>query len=136
MYAVFFVCKQRKCVCLYSENLTRHTSRETTCTVTAHVPNSVLLGIFGPKQGSYIRSTVILSPEHPQYRLCSYTDVYVSLPSLPPSADNWSVKAKRRNTTGTGRMKHLLSVQRRFRNGFREGTQAKSQKRRAQKTES
>ena len=49
--------------------------------------------------------------------------------------DNWSVKAKRRHTTGTGRMKHLRVVQRRFRNGFREGTQAKSQKRRAQKTD-
>ncbi|CAI8012656.1 Probable 60S ribosomal protein L37-A [Geodia barretti] len=48
---------------------------------------------------------------------------------------NWSVKAKRRHTTGTGRMKHLRVVQRRFRNGFREGTQAKSQKRRAQKTD-
>ena len=54
--------------------------------------------------------------------------------SIP--ADNWSVKAKRRHTTGSGRMKHLRSVQRRFRNGFREGTQAKSQKRRSQKAES
>jgi hypothetical protein len=31
------------------------------------------------------------------------------------------VKAIRRKTTGTGRMKHLRSVQRRFKNGFREG---------------
>lgn len=36
-------------------------------------------------------------------------------------ADNWSVKAKRRKTTGTGRMRHLKVVRRRFRNGFREG---------------
>ncbi|KAI1905271.1 hypothetical protein AGOR_G00014390 [Albula goreensis] len=35
---------------------------------------------------------------------------------------NWSVKAKRRSTTGTGRMRHLKVVYRRFRNGFREGT--------------
>ncbi|XP_028404559.1 probable 60S ribosomal protein L37-A [Dendronephthya gigantea] len=41
---------------------------------------------------------------------------------------NWSVKAQRRRTTGTGRMKHLKIVQRRFKNGFREGVQAKSKK--------
>jgi large subunit ribosomal protein L37e len=29
--------------------------------------------------------------------------------------DNWSVKAKRRRTTGTGRMRHLKKVFRRFR---------------------
>uniref|UniRef100_A0A669Q2Z0 Ribosomal protein L37 n=1 Tax=Phasianus colchicus TaxID=9054 RepID=A0A669Q2Z0_PHACC len=28
---------------------------------------------------------------------------------------NWSAKAKRRNTTGTGRMRHLKKVYRRFR---------------------
>ncbi len=38
---------------------------------------------------------------------------------------NWSVKAKRRHTTGTGRMSHLKNVNRRFRNGFREGTTPK-----------
>ncbi|KAK9408585.1 large ribosomal subunit protein eL37 [Vipera latastei] len=38
---------------------------------------------------------------------------------------NWSAKAKRRNTTGTGRMRHLKKVYRRFRNGFREGTAPK-----------
>nr|CAD7444854.1 unnamed protein product [Timema bartmani] len=35
--------------------------------------------------------------------------------------NNWSVKAKRRKTTGTGRMRFLKIVRRRFRNGFREG---------------
>lgn len=39
--------------------------------------------------------------------------------------DNWSEKAKRRRTTGTGRMRHLKLVHRRFKNGFREGTVAK-----------
>lgn len=36
-------------------------------------------------------------------------------------ADQWGQKAIRRKTTGTGRMKHLKLVQRRFRNGFQEG---------------
>ena len=44
---------------------------------------------------------------------------------------NWSVKANRRKTTGTGRMRHLKKVYRRFRNGFQEGKQAKSLKRKA-----
>ncbi len=36
-------------------------------------------------------------------------------------ADNWAEKAKRRNTTGTGRMRYLKTLPRRFKNGFREG---------------
>ena len=35
--------------------------------------------------------------------------------------DNWSVKAIRRKTTGTGRMRYLRNVPRRFKSGFREG---------------
>ncbi|XP_062064749.1 large ribosomal subunit protein eL37-like [Lepus europaeus] len=38
---------------------------------------------------------------------------------------NWSAKAKRQNTTGTGRMRHLKIVYRRFRHGFHEGTTPK-----------
>ncbi|XP_077670553.1 large ribosomal subunit protein eL37-like [Eretmochelys imbricata] len=37
----------------------------------------------------------------------------------------WTAKAKRCNTTGTDRMRHLKNVYRRFRNGFREGTTPK-----------
>lgn len=45
--------------------------------------------------------------------------------------DNWAKKAIRRRSQGTGRMSYLKHVQRRAKNGFREGTQAKSVKRRA-----
>ncbi|XP_052067132.1 60S ribosomal protein L37-like [Mytilus californianus] len=48
-----------------------------------------------------------------------------------PSHYNWSVKAKRRHTTGTGRMRHMKKVFRRFRNGFREGTTPKPKRRSA-----
>ncbi|TFJ80176.1 hypothetical protein NSK_008483 [Nannochloropsis salina CCMP1776] len=41
---------------------------------------------------------------------------------------NWSEKAKRRKTTGTGRTAHLKSLPRRFKNGFREGTAAPAKK--------
>jgi large subunit ribosomal protein L37e len=37
-------------------------------------------------------------------------------------------KALRRRTEGTGRMRYKKSMARRFKNGFREGTQAKSAK--------
>ncbi|KAJ3415674.1 60S ribosomal protein L37A [Chytridiales sp. JEL 0842] len=37
----------------------------------------------------------------------------------------WSNKGKRRKTTGTGRMRYLKTISRRFKNQFREGTQAK-----------
>ncbi|KAF5014677.1 hypothetical protein F66182_14257 [Fusarium sp. NRRL 66182] len=35
---------------------------------------------------------------------------------------NWSEKAKRRKTTGTGRMRYLKTVDRKFQNGFQTGT--------------
>merc|ERR1719253_1342057 len=35
---------------------------------------------------------------------------------------NWAAKAKRRRTTGSGRMRYMKHVPRRFKNGFREGT--------------
>nr|XP_039335726.1 60S ribosomal protein L37-like [Saimiri boliviensis boliviensis] len=35
---------------------------------------------------------------------------------------NWTAKATRQNTTGTGRMRHLKIVSCRFRHGFHEGT--------------
>ncbi|XP_033054669.1 60S ribosomal protein L37-like [Trachypithecus francoisi] len=38
---------------------------------------------------------------------------------------NCSAKAKRRNTTRTGRMRHLKTVDCRFRHGFHEGTPPK-----------
>nr|AAZ23857.1 ribosomal protein L37 [Sterkiella histriomuscorum] len=44
---------------------------------------------------------------------------------------NWAKKAIRRRSQGTGRMSYLKHVQRRAKNGFREGTKAQSVKRKA-----
>mmetsp|Transcript_14347 Transcript_14347/g.20017 ORF Transcript_14347/g.20017 Transcript_14347/m.20017 type:complete len:92 (-) Transcript_14347:110-385(-) len=41
---------------------------------------------------------------------------------------NWSIKAIRRKTTGTGRMKHLRNIPRRAKNNFREGSQPTKKK--------
>ena len=40
---------------------------------------------------------------------------------------NWSVKAKRRKTTGSGRCQHLKHLPRRFKNGFQQGTATKKE---------
>ncbi|XP_011346409.2 60S ribosomal protein L37 [Ooceraea biroi] len=42
-------------------------------------------------------------------------------PSQKMRSYNWSIKAKRRRTTGTGRVQHLKVVCRKFKNGFWEG---------------
>jgi len=49
-------------------------------------------------------------------------------PSAKLRKYNWGAKALRRRTTGTGRMRYLKHLPRRFKNGFREGTQAKKVK--------
>ncbi|KAL8733639.1 MAG: hypothetical protein Q9166_002049 [cf. Caloplaca sp. 2 TL-2023] len=35
--------------------------------------------------------------------------------------DNWGMKAKRRKTTGTGRMRTMKEIPRKFKNGFQTG---------------
>ncbi|TGZ84326.1 60S ribosomal protein L37 [Ascodesmis nigricans] len=56
---------------------------------------------------------------------CGYPAAKVrkcTFPELdPPTTNNWSEKAKRRKTTGTGRMRYLKTVSRRFKNGFQIG---------------
>merc|ERR1712113_562457 len=61
---------------------------------------------------------------HIQKKVCASC----GYPSARTRSFNWGSKAKRRKTTGTGRMKHLKKIRRRALNGFREGTFAKSQK--------
>ncbi|XP_037938132.1 probable 60S ribosomal protein L37-A [Teleopsis dalmanni] len=62
------------------------------------------------------------------YHIQKSTCAQCGYPAAKMRSFNWSVKSKRRKTTGTGRMRHLKIVRRRFRNGFREGTQAKPKK--------
>lgn len=42
-------------------------------------------------------------------------------PAAKLRSHNWATKAKRRRTTGTGRMAYLKHVSRRFKNGFQTG---------------
>jgi large subunit ribosomal protein L37e len=61
------------------------------------------------------------STYHIQKKRCSAC----GFPSSKIRKYNWSEKAKKRHTTGTGRTRYLKKVNRRFKNGFREGTQPK-----------
>ncbi|KAI0272390.1 ribosomal protein L37e-domain-containing protein [Gloeopeniophorella convolvens] len=56
--------------------------------------------------------------QHKECAQCGY-------PSAKLRSYEWGQKAKRRKTTGTGRMRYLKGVSRRFKNGFRENTVAK-----------
>ncbi|XP_006462254.1 hypothetical protein AGABI2DRAFT_193492 [Agaricus bisporus var. bisporus H97] len=58
---------------------------------------------------------------HRQHKTCASC----GYPSAKMRSYEWGQKAKRRKTTGTGRMKYLKHVSRRFKNGFRENTVAK-----------
>ncbi|KAG6374631.1 hypothetical protein JVT61DRAFT_3995 [Boletus reticuloceps] len=58
---------------------------------------------------------------HRQHKTCAQC----GYPSAKLRSYEWGLKAKRRKTTGTGRMRYLKYVSRRFKNGFRENTVAK-----------
>merc|ERR1711998_374680 len=49
-------------------------------------------------------------------------------PSARTRKYNWGLKAVRRKGQNTGRMAYMKNLPRRFKNGFREGTQAKPMK--------
>mmetsp|Transcript_70540 Transcript_70540/g.146905 ORF Transcript_70540/g.146905 Transcript_70540/m.146905 type:complete len:95 (-) Transcript_70540:111-395(-) len=58
---------------------------------------------------------------HVQHKKCASC----AFPAPKMRRFNWSEKALRRRTQGTGRLRHLRKVERRFKNGFREGTTPK-----------
>ncbi|KAI6232851.1 Ribosomal protein L37 [Aphelenchoides fujianensis] len=55
------------------------------------------------------------------YHIQKHTCSSCGFPAARKRTYQWSAKSIRRRTTGTGRCRHLKDVQRRFRNGFREG---------------
>jgi len=54
---------------------------------------------------------------HLQYKKCARC----GYPAKKTRHYNWSAKARRRKTTGTGRMRYLKTLPRRAKNGFRDG---------------
>ncbi|KAI5295846.1 60S ribosomal protein L37A [Ascosphaera acerosa] len=54
---------------------------------------------------------------HVQKKTCASC----AYPAAKTRSYNWSEKAQRRKTTGTGRMRYLKTVDRKFKNGFQTG---------------
>ncbi|KAF4984289.1 hypothetical protein FZEAL_501 [Fusarium zealandicum] len=64
------------------------------------------------------------SKAHLEYRLLFFDGAVLPHEghgNTDPLPDNWSEKAKRRKTVGTGRCRYLKDVSRRFKNGFQTG---------------
>jgi len=62
------------------------------------------------------------------FHLQSHKCASCAYPAAKLRKYNWSEKAKRRRTTGTGRCRHLKELPRRAKNGFRENTKAPARK--------
>nr|CBV76072.1 60S ribosomal protein L37 [Polytomella sp. Pringsheim 198.80] len=58
------------------------------------------------------------------YHIQKSTCSMCGYPSATKRTYQWGQKAIRRKTTGTGRMRYMKTLSRRFKNGFREGTEA------------
>lgn len=73
---------------------------------------------------------------HTTCRRCGFSSFHIQkskcshcgYPAAKTRSFNWSAKAKRRSAQGTGRMRYLKTLRRRFRNGMREGGQASKKK--------
>jgi hypothetical protein len=68
----------------------------------------------------YVASSRLLLPFF-NYRLTLSPLLLLLLCCFVPPTVQWGQKAIRRKTTGTGRMRYLKDLPRRFKNGFREG---------------
>ncbi|KAF5372241.1 hypothetical protein D9758_005064 [Tetrapyrgos nigripes] len=80
----------------------------------------VVPGISGTPMLSSISHAHASAAHFPLFFPCAQC----GYPSAKLRSYEWGQKAKRRKTTGTGRMKYLKHVSRRFKNGFRENTAA------------
>uniref|UniRef100_A0A0G4F0D1 Ribosomal protein L37 n=1 Tax=Chromera velia CCMP2878 TaxID=1169474 RepID=A0A0G4F0D1_9ALVE len=80
-------------------------------------------GSFGKRNGK--THTLCIRCGKRAWHIGKKTCASCGYPDAKKRRFNWSEKAKRRNTTGTGRMRYLKDMPRKFKNGFREGTTPK-----------
>ncbi|CDJ44838.1 hypothetical protein ETH_00037330 [Eimeria tenella] len=83
-------------------------------------------GSFGRRHGK--THFLCLRCGRRSYHVQKKTCASCGYPSAKKRTYNWSEKAKRRHTTGTGRMRYLKTLPRRAKNQFREGTVAVCQR--------
>merc|ERR1712125_196507 len=92
--------------------------------------SSGAMGDGTPAMGKRHKHTHSLCPRcgnrafHVQNRRCARC----GYPAKKIRSYEWAKKAKRRRAPGTGRMRYLKTLPRRFKNGFREGTTAAARK--------
>lgn len=84
-------------------------------------------GSFGKRNGK--SHFLCLRCGRRSYHLQKKTCASCGYPSAKKRRFNWSYKAKRRNTTGTGRLRYLKPLRRRLKNNFPEGTTPTPKKR-------
>ncbi|EXB74503.1 60S ribosomal protein L37-3 [Morus notabilis] len=102
-----------------------------TLTLQFRIPFSVpsFMSILGKGTGSFGKRrnkthTLCVRCGRRSFHLQKSRCAACAFPAARKRKYNWSVKAIRRKTTGTGRMRYLRHLPRRFKSGFREGTQA------------
>ncbi|CEM23112.1 unnamed protein product [Vitrella brassicaformis CCMP3155] len=85
-------------------------------------------GSFGKRNGKTHTLCIRCNQRafHIQKKVCAAC----GYPAARKRSYNWSEKAKRRTTTGTGRMRYLKKLPRLAKNGFREGHTTPAQKKR------
>ncbi|KAH7358542.1 60S ribosomal protein L37, partial [Plectosphaerella cucumerina] len=71
--------------------------------------------------GKRHNKTHVLCRRRRSLHVQKHTCASCGYPAAKTRKYNWSDKAKRRKTTGTGRMRYLADVSRRFKNGFQTG---------------
>ncbi|CAJ1392245.1 unnamed protein product [Effrenium voratum] len=88
------------------------------------------MGDGTPAMGKRHKKTHSLCPRcgkrsyHQQNKKCAAC----GYPAAKTRSYEWSKKSKRRRAPGTGRMKYVKHIARRFKNKFREGTTAPARK--------
>ncbi|KAL9127170.1 MAG: hypothetical protein Q9217_003903 [Psora testacea] len=113
----------------------RHNKTHTLC---RRCGKQSLYGFIKPRYGNHILPTRPasdpfkstkreLTPKPPislgrrSLHIQKHTCASCGYPAAKIRQYNWGVKAKRRKTTGTGRMRHMKDIPRKFKNGFQTG---------------
>ena len=137
LFPFLLLCRERDRVSKLKPSRRKHltlisqfSSRNLNKTISKSITDSILLLLQTKGTTSFGKRT---SKSHTTCRRCGRRSFHIQkgvcsscgYPAKKMRRYNWGAKAKRRRTNGTGRMKYLKTMSRRFKNGFREGTQAK-----------
>ncbi|KAN0041951.1 hypothetical protein ACTFIV_004507 [Dictyostelium citrinum] len=95
-----------------------------TNTNTLNLSNYHNYHIFNNNRLKVLSVLVVDTPSPTPYAEDAKTCASCGYPSAKTRSYNWSIKAQRRKTTGTGRTRYLKTVHKRFNSGFKEASLA------------